>query len=217
MQLMERSLKRLRQEAVCRVMASSVSSANAATVRLLEAWGFVGKPQGSLRMRRSLAGPLPAVDVPKGFALRPLRPGEEEWWVGLKNACFPESEPWTLEHFRQEFCAAACFEYERIFVAVHEERMVGTASAWEIDMGDGPVGLIHWVGTEPEYRGRGLGAALNAKVLRELAVRGYADAWLNTSRDRAAAVRLYEKQGFVLHREVYEYTLELRNYEGITP
>jgi GNAT superfamily N-acetyltransferase len=129
MQLMERGLEGLRREAVRRVMASSVSSGNAAVVHLLEASGFVGRPQGSLRMRRSLTGPLPQVSVPEGFALRTLRPGEEGWWVRLKNACFPESEPWTLEHFRQEFCAAAYFEYERIFVAVHEERMVGTASA----------------------------------------------------------------------------------------
>lgn len=209
MQLMQRGLASLRQQGVRRVMAAAVSSGNAAAVGLLEACGFVGTAQGSLRMRRSLMGPLPPVQVPEGFVLRALLQGEEAPWVQLKNACFPESAPWTLVHFQQEFVEAPFFDRQRIFVAMHEERMVGTVTAWEIDVGEGPVGLIHWVGTHPDYRGRGLGAALNARALQELVARGYVDAWLNTSRDRVAAVQLYEKQGFVLHRALYRYTLEL--------
>ena len=97
--------------------------------------------------------------------------------------------------------------YERIVVAEREEQLVGTASAWEIDYGGGPLGLLHWVGVDPAHRGQGLGAALNVRALQKLKACGYAEVWLNTSRERMAAVRLYERLGFVPYQELYTYTL----------
>jgi mycothiol synthase len=208
--LLQGVLEAARAQGARRLTAQAVSSANLAAVRLLESQGFAGRPQGSLRLRRSLAGPLPQVSAPEGYQLRPLRAKEEVAWVELKNACFPEDRPWTLEDFGKEFLEAPFCEYSRIFVASRGEELAGTASAWEVDLGEGPVGLIHWVGVRPEHRGKGLGEALNALALHELARRGYPDAWLNTSRERRAAVRLYEKMGFALHRELYRYELDLK-------
>ncbi|MCH7478585.1 MAG: GNAT family N-acetyltransferase, partial [SAR324 cluster bacterium] len=84
-----------------------------------------------------------------------------------------------------------------------------TTITWEADYGDGPVGLIHWVGVHPEHRGAGLGKALNALAVKRLADLGYDEAWLNTSRSREAAVRLYESLGFEVYRELYTYELSL--------
>ena len=205
--LVEKVCGRLRRRGAQTLVASGISSANAAAVRLLQKAAFVGVPTGSLRMRRSQGAPLPVCDMAPGYVLRLLAAGEEAAYVRLKNICFPESRPWTEEDFYLEFPPMPFNTYERIFVAEHKGQLVGTASAWEIDYGDGPLGLLHWVGVDPAHRGRGLGAALNVRAVQELIAQGYADAWLNTSRDRAAAVRLYERLGFALYRELYTYTL----------
>ena len=74
--------------------------------------------------------------------------------------------------------------------------MVATASAWEAHYGGKSVGLIHWVGTDPKYRGHGLGYAISLRALKELVARGYTDAYLNTALWREPAVRLYKRLGF---------------------
>ena len=187
----------------------AVSSANTAAVRLLHTAGFVGEPMGNLRMRRPLHGTLPCSEIAPGYVLRTLEVGEELAYARLKSLCFPKGKPWTEEDFNREFLSASFDAYARIFVVESKHQLVGTASAWEIDYGDGIVGLVHWVGVDPAHRGQGLGETLNLRVLAELAARGYREAWLNTSRDRVAAVRLYERLGFIVHRELYTYTLIL--------
>lgn len=187
----------------------AVSSANTAAVRLLHTAGFVGEPTGNLRMRRPLHGTLPCSEIAPGYVLRTLEVGEELAYARLKSLCFPEGKPWTEEDFNREFLSASFDAYARIFVVESKHQLVGTASAWEIDYGDGIVGLVHWVGVDPAHRGQGLGETLNLRVLAELAALGYREAWLNTSRDRVAAVRLYERLGFIMHRELYTYTLIL--------
>jgi len=208
-----------RDQAASSVAAPGMSSQNQAAIQLLESFGFAGESQGGLRLRRSLALPLPPLAVPAGFTLRNLRSGEEEEWVRLKHACFREEggREGSVDDFRQEFMEAPFFDFGRIFVALQEDRMVGTASAWEIDFGEGAVGLIHWVCVEPEYRRKGLGKALMVRALAELTARDYEDAWLNTSRDRRAAVGLYERMGFALHREFFTYTLILEQREEGEP
>jgi mycothiol synthase len=160
-------------------------------------------------MRRRLGGELPSFETPPGYEVRSLRAGEEAAWVALKNACFPEDTAWQPEHFQRELSEAPCFDLERILVATQEGRLVGTTIAWETEYGDRPEGLIHWVGVHPDHRGGGLAKALNALAMRQLAEHGYAEAWLNTSRSRAAAVGLYESMGFEVHRELYTYELTL--------
>ena len=207
--LVEKSCAVLREKGVHALLAAGVSSANVAGVGLLQATGFIASATGSLRMRRSLDAPLPACDIAPGYVLRTLDAGEEAAYVRLKNACFPESRSWTDRDFALEFASDNFVANERIFVAECEGHLVGTACAWETDHGDGPIGLVHWVGVDPAHRGHGIGETLSARVLHELAAWGYLDAWLNTSRDRVAAVRLYERLGFALHGEVYNYALAL--------
>ena len=151
-----------------------------------------------IRMRRSLSEPLPEYTVPRGFTIRALQPGEEEEWVRMKNEAFGEEggKPWTIDNFHTTFTRELCCDYNRIFVGLKGDYMVATASAWEAYYGGKPVGLIHWVGTDPKYRGHGLGYALSLRALKELVARGYADAYLNTALWREPAVRLYKRLGF---------------------
>ena len=208
-ELLQRALAACRTEQLQALVATDVHSRNEAATGLFEKSNFFRRSQGSLRMRRPLDGARSTTAA--SHALRPLRAGEEEAWIDLKNACFREDggEHWRVDDFKREFVDSPIFALNRILVATVDGQLTGTTSAWEGDYGWGPVGLIHWVGVDPRYRGKGLGGALLTRALDELAARGYADAWLSTSRDRHAAVRLYERQGFTVEREFLTYTLEL--------
>ena len=209
--LLDKAVAACRAQQLHFLVASDVHCRNKAAMALFEKAGFSGQSQGGLRMRRPLDGQWPALSVPEGFDLRPLQPGEDLAWVQLKNACFLEDggEVWTVDHFQREFVDSPVFDLNRMFVATAGDKLAGTTSAWEWDYGWGVVGLIHWVGVDPQYRDQGLGEALMVRALDELVVRGYADAWLATSRERQAAVRLYERLGFTVEREFFTYTLEL--------
>lgn len=209
--LMMRVISAVRGQGVTRLSTVGVNSRNAAAMRLFTGLGFEGKAGTGIRMRRSLEAPLPAFEAVEGFPIRAIQAGDEAEWVRMKNACFREEgmRESSVEDFRREFLESPIFDFGRVFVVSQGARIVGTASAWEANYGEGPVGLIHWVGVEPEYRGLGLGRAVSIRALEELAARGYADAWLNTSYERAAAVRLYERLGFEVHRETWTYTLSV--------
>lgn len=214
--MLEHILLSLRAQSVCAFVTSGVSSANTAAVGLLESAGFAGKPTGGIRMIRSLDDPLPVYHPPDGIEIRPIRPGEEAQWVELKNACFvgDGGREWRLDDFHKEFTQSPLFDRSRIFVALENNRMVGTTTAWEADYGEGKWGLIHWVGTRPECRGKGVGYAINLRALEAIAALGYANACLNTARWREPAVRLYERLGFHIHRETVHYELGKREAES---
>lgn len=59
--------------------------------------------------------------------------------------------------------------------------------------------------------------ALNARTLRQLAERGYPEAWLNTSRRFEPAVGLYHRLGFEIHREMLSCELVLGDSEDEAP
>ena len=206
--LLRAAVSSLRSRGQAAVLAEPVSSREGPWRSLLESLGFEGRSLGSLRMHRRLNGELPAHPVPPGYELRCLRPGEEEDCVGLRNACFPD-DPWPRERYGEELADSPVYELDRILVTTREGKLAGTTIAWEADYGGAPGGLIHWVGVHPRHRGAGLAKALNARALRQLAARGYAEAWLNTSRRFEAAVGLYHRLGFEVHREMLAYELDL--------
>ena len=55
------------------------------------------------------------------------------------------------------------------------------------------------VGTEPQFRGRGLSTACAAALCEDIEARGHHPSW-STSPDNSASVRVAEKLGFTLHR-----------------
>jgi len=210
--LLQSSVCGAKAQGVRRITASGVSTRNAEAMRLLASVGFRGQTQGGIRMRRTLEHLPPPGRVPDGLELRGLRPGDEAAWVEMKNACFREQgmRSWSAEDFRRAFTDDPRFEYPRVTVVMRGAEAVASATAWEADYGEGPVGLLHWVCVLPSWRRRGLGREVSVRAMRELAARGYADAWLNTSWKREAAVGLYVRLGFHVHREPVSYVLHLR-------
>ncbi|MBX3250656.1 MAG: GNAT family N-acetyltransferase [Myxococcales bacterium] len=87
-------------------------------------------------------------------------------------------------------------------VATHEGSVVGYVLS-----GRGEPATTGWIlslGVDPEVRGRGLGARLLARALAALSEVGCQDVRLTVEPD-SAAVRLYERYGFVAAREEADY------------
>lgn len=159
-----------------------------------------------MRMTRSLST-LPPSTTPAGYRLRPYRPGDEEAWVQLVNAAFATEkrlfDPLTLASFEKEFPTARGESREWLLFAEREAdgALAGTTAAWEAEREGRRWGLIHWVAVDPAHRGRRLGEALIAAALHVMQARGLAEVFLNTDPALVAAVRVYERLGFVRDEE----------------
>jgi len=137
----------------------------------------------------------PDAALPDGYALRPYA-GEDDL-PGLAEtltAAFPE-EPWSEARVREELTGAATVD--PVFVVAFRGRPVAAASRRVRPERFGGASEVHWVGTHPDHRGRGLGATLVRRVLEHCAGRGERDAVLQTNDHRLPAIRAYLRHGFL--------------------
>jgi ribosomal protein S18 acetylase RimI-like enzyme len=150
-------------------------------------------PRGEnhVRLRRTLDAALEAPAWPAGHVMRTLAMGDEGSLHRLLLEVGWEIEPnlddwWTKRSGDAEFDPGLCF------VAFDPAgRMVGAACCWTS-------GFLKDLAVHPAARRRGLGEALVRHVLQAFRARGVDHVDLKTNRlDSAAAIRLYERLGFV--------------------
>ena len=158
--------------------------------------GFAELRHLLVRMDRPDLEGLPTVRLPEGYRLERAREGFEATWAGIINAAFGD-ENWTAASCREQFSGHERFEHEGMFFAVSPEgEAVATAFAW-LDTPDERVcGRVHWVGSLPEHRGKGLGRAVTLAVLHYFRASSFARAFLETESYRLPAIRLYLSLGF---------------------
>jgi mycothiol synthase len=154
-----------------------------------------------MRMTRSLVD-LPPITIPAGYRLRSYRPGDEEPWARLINAAFSTEKRQfdvTPESFEGEYptCHGESRDWILFAERIEDGALAGTTAAWEVERDGRRIGLVHWMAVDPAHRGRRLGEALLAAALHAMSARGLTDVYLNTGPELEAAVRLYERLGFV--------------------
>jgi mycothiol synthase len=148
-----------------------------------------------LLMRRPRLDDLPEVPpLPREYQIRPLALDEEDSLARLLLRAFPDSD-WTPQRARARISRAP--GVEAVYVAVRARILVGTASVRLLPEEFPGSGYLHWLGVDPDHRGRGLGGGLTVTVLRHFALLGCRDAVLHTDDFRAEAIRLYLRMGFV--------------------
>ncbi len=163
-----------------------------------------------LRMERSApAADLPPTRLPEGVALRAFEPGRDDAaWLALNAAAFadhPEQGGWDEADLAARL-DEPWFDARGLLLLVRapagEGEAAGTgrllASHWTkvADPGSG-VGEVYVVAVAPDQQGRGLGTAVVLAGLHHLADRGAVRVELYVEGDNAAALRTYEKLGFV--------------------
>jgi mycothiol synthase len=153
----------------------------------------------NIRMRRPTLEHLPTLPaLPAGYELHQFI-GQESASALAKLLTAAFEEPWDETRVKIELTEAP--DVHAVYVVTYESEMVATASS-QLRAEHTTSGYVHWVGTHPEYRGKGLAYILVARVLQDFVERGYTSAYLITQPFRHAAIKTYLKLGFTPEYEV---------------
>lgn len=152
-----------------------------------------------LLMRRPHLNDLPPITpVPEGYRLRAAHsPADDEAIGRVLTAAF--DKPWDAARVRHILTVSP--DVRAVYVVEWRGAVVATTSHRFLPGRFPHSGIVHYVGTHPDHRQRGLAAALLAHVLHEFAAYGYHDSVLETQDFRRAALRAYLACGFT---PVYE-------------
>lgn len=156
------------------------------------------------QMRRALVDPEPAeVVVPDGIVVRTYRgPADDAELLRVNNAAFdwhPEQGGWSGSELAQRR-GEPWFDPAGLFLAFapdRPDRLLGFHWTKVHRDVDPPVGEVYVVGIDPAAQGRGLGRLLTLIGLHHLRDAGLEQVLLYTEADNTAAVRTYERLGFV--------------------
>jgi len=157
--------------------------------------------------------------VAQDFSIRPMRPEDLEaiyditWrgWdeVSLRHLIEKRHGPLGEENWRdwkaREVTEGCRARPEKVLVAEVDGKVVGYATYMH-SPGD-PCGHVGNNCVDPDYRGRGIGSALNQAVLDKLRELGCTVLVVVTMEHDVAARRVYEKNGFVEICRSVTYTM----------
>jgi mycothiol synthase len=137
----------------------------------------------------------PSFSLPEEYRLRTFRPGDaDEHFRLMRAAGFAN---WDLAQLAAavDKCLPEGFSVVEHIPSGH---LVASAMAQHHPEEHHPCGgELGWVAADPDHRGKGLGYAVCAAVVRRLIEIGYRNIYLLTDDPRLPAIRLYLKLGFV--------------------
>ncbi|WP_045747850.1 mycothiol synthase [Actinoplanes rectilineatus] len=163
------------------------------------------------QMRRSLFEPLPDIPLPEGVTIRGFRPGaDEQAWLDVNARAFahhPEQGGWVLDDLLTRE-SEPWFDPAGFLLAVDIADTVLGFHWTKVHAPEGPdpaLGEIYVLAVDPAGHRRGLGAALSVAGLRHLARAGLTVANLYVDESNPAAVALYHRLGFTIHKTDVNY------------
>jgi mycothiol synthase len=157
----------------------------------------------SYRMEVSLDGGPSAPEWPEGFAVRTLRPGEEERVYEAHMASFADTWMFTREPFdvwSHWMVKDTAFDPSLWFLAETGDELAGIALTRVSDNEPG-LAWVRILGVLPKFRQRGLAQALLRHTFVEYARRGLDRVGLGVDAENpTGAVRVYERAGMHVSR-----------------
>ena len=155
------------------------------------------------RMEVRLDGEAPAPEWPEGFAVRTMRPGEEERVYEAQMASFADTWMFAHESFdvwSHWFLKDPAFDPSLWFLAEAGDELAGISITRESENEPG-LAWVRILGVLPEFRQRGLATALLRQTFGECASRGLERVGLGVDAENpTGAVRVYERAGMHVAR-----------------
>jgi len=146
-----------------------------------------------LRMRHDLRTLPEARPLPEGAIVRRADLDDVAGVGRVLSESFGEA--WDEPKVRGELLENA--GVPATFVVELAGEIVATASFQIQASPDPDAGWVHWVGVSPSARGLGLGEIVSRQVLEEAVDHGRSQVFLTTDDPRIAAIRTYDRLGFV--------------------
>ncbi|ERN43056.1 N-acetylglutamate synthase [Rubidibacter lacunae KORDI 51-2] len=137
--------------------------------------------------------------VYRDFTIRPWKPRDRE--VAARVICSVLMEyglPWQPEAADRDVVGVESHYWQtggEFWVVERDSELVGTGAYYPRDRGDRAV-EIRKMYLLPKARGQGLGWFLLQELEAAVAARDWHEIWLETATVLAAAVRLYERNGY---------------------
>lgn len=164
------------------------------------------------QMRRHLPVPDRLREATTAIVTRPFRPGpDDEGWLAVNNRAFrwhPDQGSWDGRRLRERL-AEPWVRTDGFLVHEDADRVID-GFCWTREhppSADEPeaLGEIFVIAADPSTAGTGLGRSLTVAGLDHLSSRGLTVAMLYVEAVNTAAVRLYERLGFVVHHSDAAY------------
>ncbi len=165
-----------------------------AGVRKLKRWLERLAGPEHLHMLHDRLEDLPPVGFPEGFREKKTLEDRQEDYLRVMRRSLVENA--DGEWFRKTFSSDPAYDPADMIVVCRGREPVAAAAAWTREWKGRSVGLVHWVGVDPDCRRRGVGRALVLCVLRRLREKGFREAILLTEDYRIQALGLYLSLGF---------------------
>lgn len=202
------------------IAAAAIDELMHVAVEIIEASAateFVWLVQGPTPMHRSIAARhRMSVDrqlhqmrrsLPTGLSFeietRPFDPTRDiDPWVTVNARAFawnPEQGSWNADSVRARM-QEPWFDTEGFLVHERDGRMAGFCWTKVHDGHEPTLGEIYVIAVDPDFHGLGLGRDLTLAGLDHLAGRGIGTGMLFVDADNVAAIRVYDRLGFVIHR-----------------
>jgi mycothiol synthase len=157
----------------------------------------------SYRMEISLDNEPPPPQWPDGFAVRTMRPGEEERLYEAQMTSFADTWMFSPEPFAiwsHWFLKDTAFDPSLWFLAEAGDELAGIAIT-RVSENEPGLGWVRILGVVPKFRQRGLAQALLRHTFGEYASRGLDRVGLGVDAENpTGAVRVYERAGMHVAR-----------------
>jgi ribosomal protein S18 acetylase RimI-like enzyme len=170
--------------------------------RILESRGYERTGRYGYERWRSLSEPIPEMELPEGYVLRPLdREGDADLMADAINAAFGRTFH-TGEWYRR-VQSAPSYRCDLDLAAIAPNGAIASfATAWHHPRND--IGAFEPVGTHPDHRRLSLARSIIHEGLRRLRELGANRVKVGTGMNPAAN-SLYESLGFTRYERNHEY------------
>lgn len=119
----------------------------------------------------------------------PLKPGDAARCAELEAQLFDGDDPWP----ERAFLAELAVKHNHYEAARVEDKLVGYAGIARLGRIKSYEFEIHTIGVDPAYQGQGIGRQLLGRLI---VFAGGGTIFLEVRTDNAAAIALYESEGF---------------------